>query len=83
MKHLDYIGQPNWEGKIEYVKSKVRSKVEHIFYIEKRIFGYRKVVYRGIAKNTGRLYMLFASACSVEIVVGNDACKSVGGGAGG
>jgi IS5 family transposase len=62
MKHLGYIGQPNWEEHIEYLKSKVRSKVEHIFYIVKRIFGYRKAVYRGIAKNTGRLYMLFTGA---------------------
>jgi IS5 family transposase len=60
MKHLEYIGQPNWDKEIEYMKSKVRSKVEHIFYIVKRLFGYRKVVYRGLAKNTGRLYMLFA-----------------------
>jgi hypothetical protein len=43
--------------------------VEHIFYIVKRLFGYRKVVYRGIAKNTRRLYMLFASACSAEMGV--------------
>jgi IS5 family transposase len=62
VKDPDYIGQPNGEGKIEYLKSKERSKVEHIFYIEKRIFGYRKEVYRGIAKNGGWLYMLFASA---------------------
>ena len=62
MKHLDYIGQPNWERELEYMKSKVRSKVEHIFYIVKRVFGYRKAVYRGLAKNTARLYMLFASA---------------------
>ena len=44
MKHLDYIGQPKWEQEIEYMKSKVRCKVEHIFYIVKGIFGYRKVV---------------------------------------
>jgi IS5 family transposase len=62
MKHLDYIAQPKWDAEIEYQKSKVRSKVEHIFYIVKRIFGYRKAAYRGIAKNTARLYMLFASA---------------------
>ena len=62
MKHLDYIGQPNWDRELEYRKSKVRSKVEHIFYIVKRVFGYRKAVYRGLAKNTARLYMLFASA---------------------
>jgi IS5 family transposase len=62
MKHLDYIGQPDWNGQIEYMKSKVRSKVEHSFYMIKGLFGYRKVVYRGLAKNHARLYMLFCSA---------------------
>jgi IS5 family transposase len=27
MGHLGYIGQPNWDGHIEYMKSKVRCKV--------------------------------------------------------
>jgi IS5 family transposase len=62
MKHLDYIGQPNWDAHIEYLKSKVRCKVEHVFAIVKGLFGYRKVVYKGLKKNTARLYMLFASA---------------------
>jgi IS5 family transposase len=44
------------------MKSKVRSKVEHNFYIIKHIFGYRKTRYRGIEKNGARLYMLFALA---------------------
>ena len=35
-------------------KSKVRSKVEHAFLIIKRIFGFDKVRYRGIAKNLHR-----------------------------
>lgn len=62
MDHLEYIGQPDWEKQYEYMKSKVRSKVEHIFGIIKKKFGYRKVVYRGIAKNLARLYMLCSSA---------------------
>jgi IS5 family transposase len=62
VKHLEYIGHLNRERYIECMKSKVRSKAEHIFYIVKRLFGYRKAVYRGLAKNTGRLYMLFAGA---------------------
>ena len=33
-------------------KSKVRAKVEHAFLIIKRIFGWAKVRYRGLAKNT-------------------------------
>ena len=50
MNHLEYIGQPKWERELEYMKSKVSSKVEHILYIVKRLFGYRKAVYRGLAR---------------------------------
>ena len=41
-------------------KSKVRAKVEHVFRILKRIFGFDKVRYRGIAKNHHRLCTNFA-----------------------
>lgn len=37
-------------------KSKVRAKVEHPFLILKRIFGFNKVRYRGLSKNTNRLF---------------------------
>ena len=37
-------------------KSKVRAKVEHAFLVIKRIFGWAKVRYRGLAKNTHWLY---------------------------
>jgi IS5 family transposase len=60
MHHLDWVSQPRWEHEIEYQKSKVRSKVEHTFYIVKHLFKYRKTRYRGLAKNGARLYMLFA-----------------------
>jgi IS5 family transposase len=52
----------NWEKHIERRKSSVRSKVEHPFLIIKKSFGLSKTVYRGLAKNTHRLYTLFASA---------------------
>jgi IS5 family transposase len=45
----------------EYAKSSVRSRVEHPFHVLKNLFGYRKVCYRGIAKNLCRLFILFAS----------------------
>jgi IS5 family transposase len=51
-----------WETAIEYRKASVRSKVEHVFLIVKRDFGYRKAVYRGLEKNLNRFHMLFASA---------------------
>ncbi|HET6840566.1 MAG TPA: transposase family protein [Candidatus Angelobacter sp.] len=37
-------------------KSKVRSKVEHVFQIMKLKFGFVKVRYRGIRKNANRLF---------------------------
>jgi IS5 family transposase len=41
-------------------KARVRAKVEHPFRILKRIFGFDKVRYRGIAKNHNRLCACFA-----------------------
>lgn len=38
-------------------KSKVRAKVEHVFLVIKRIFGWSKVRYRGLAKNTHWLFI--------------------------
>jgi len=37
-------------------KSKVRSKVEHVFAVMKLQFGFVKVRYRGLAKNANRLF---------------------------
>jgi len=36
-------------------KSKIRAKVEHVFGVIKRVFGFQKVRYRGLAKNLHRL----------------------------
>jgi hypothetical protein len=55
-------GQPARDKHIEYMKSKVRCKVEHALAIIKNKFGYRKAVYRGPGKNKTRLYMLFRGA---------------------
>ena len=41
-------------------KSRVRAKVEHPFRILKRVFGFDKTRYRGIAKNHNRLCACFA-----------------------
>jgi IS5 family transposase len=46
--------------KLEQLKASVRAKVEHPFRVVKQQFGYAKVRYRGLAKNTARLTMLFA-----------------------
>lgn len=42
----------------EKVKSSIRAKVEHPFWGVKGMFGYTKVRYRGLAKNTERLALL-------------------------
>ena len=47
---------------IVHLKSKLRSRVEHPFHVVKNRFGHRKVRYRGLEKNTGRLYVVFALA---------------------
>jgi IS5 family transposase len=41
-------------------KSKVRAKVEHVIGVIKRIFGFTKVRYRGLAKNAHRLLVTCA-----------------------
>ena len=46
--------------KIEKAKAQVRAKVEHPFRVIKRQFGYVKVRFRGLAKNTAQLVTLFA-----------------------
>jgi len=48
------------EKKKNTTKSRVRAKVEHVFRILKRVFGFDKVRYRGIAKNHHRLCANFA-----------------------
>ncbi len=46
----------------EKLKASVRAKVEHPFLKVKRLFGYSKVRYRGLAKNTQRLLELVGLA---------------------
>lgn len=46
--------------KIEYLKAQARAKVEHPFRVIKRQFGYVKVRFRGLMKNTAQLTTLFA-----------------------
>ena len=48
----------SYEALAEKRKASVRAKVEHPFLYVKRHFGYAKVRYRGLAKNTQRLMLL-------------------------
>ena len=45
---------------LEQLKASIRAKVEHPFRVIKRQFGYVKVRYRGLKKNTAQLTTLFA-----------------------
>ena len=62
LKITDAYNGINWDKEIEHRQSSVRCKVEHAFLIVKRDFGYRKTVYRGIAKNMNRFHVLFGCA---------------------
>jgi IS5 family transposase len=48
------------KDKLEKVKASVRAKVEHPFRVLKCQFGFTKVRYKGLAKNTAQLLTLFA-----------------------
>jgi IS5 family transposase len=45
---------------VERLKAQIRAKVEHPFRVNKRQFGYVKVRFRGLAKNTAQIVTLFA-----------------------
>jgi IS5 family transposase len=46
----------------ERAKASLRAKAEHPFFVVKRLFGLRKAVYKGLAKNLDRLRLLFLSS---------------------
>ncbi|NOG31689.1 IS5 family transposase [Halomonas sp. TBZ9] len=46
----------------EKTKASIRAKVEHPFHVIKNLFGYRKVRYKGLAKNQAQLFSLFSLA---------------------
>ena len=62
------LAKSNPLASAEKSKASVRAKVEHTFYYIKRMFGYSKVRYRGLEKNTNRLYLLagFANLLRAE-----------------
>ena len=61
-RELDKVNNPidALVDKIERLKAGIRAKVEHPFRVVKRQFGYVKVRYRGLKKNTLQLKTLFA-----------------------
>jgi len=44
------------------LRSRARARCEHVFHVVKRLWGFTKVRYRGLAKNTARLFTAFALA---------------------
>jgi Transposase DDE domain len=62
-------------------KSSVRAKVEHVFGVIKRVFGFQQVCYRGLAKNLHRLEVTAAAreslpgAQEIAQCVGNVSAK--------
>lgn len=48
------------KARAEKIKASIRAKVEHPFRYIKRVFGYDKVRYRGLSKNSNRLHLLAA-----------------------
>lgn len=50
-----------WRG-INRSRSRTRARGEHAFHIVKRLWGFARVRYRGLAKNLARAYAMFALA---------------------
>lgn len=48
--------------RINRARSRIRARGEHAFLVVKHLWGFRKVRYRGLAKNTVRVYAAFALA---------------------
>lgn len=46
--------------RVEKMTASIRAKLERPFRVLKRQFGYTKVRYRGLAKNTAQIVTLFA-----------------------
>jgi IS5 family transposase len=47
---------------VNRIKSKTRSRVEHVFAVLKRQFGFSKVRYKGLAKNATRAFVALGLA---------------------
>ena len=50
------------QRKINRSRSRRRARGEHSFHVVKRLWGFMKVRYRGLAKNTARAFAMFALA---------------------
>ena len=62
---------------IEQCKASIRAKVEHPFRVIKRQFGFTKVRYRGLAKNTAQVVTLFRAVEPVDGEAATDGCAGM------
>jgi transposase, IS5 family len=54
------VGLFGGSKEVNTTKSQARAKVKHPFLTLKRIWGFAKVRYRGLAKNTNRTFAMLA-----------------------
>jgi IS5 family transposase len=52
----------DYDRQINRLRSATRARGEHAFRVVKQLWGFTKVRYRGLAKNTARLFTMFALA---------------------
>ena len=65
--HIDRKSSPNHpltqeDKEWNHAQHRTRAKGEHIFGVVKHLWGYRKVRYKGLAKNAAQVFSLFALA---------------------
>ena len=51
-----------YQRRLNRLRSTTRARGEHAFHVIKNLWGFTKVRYRGLAKNTARLFTMFALA---------------------
>lgn len=61
---LKKLSRSGWYAakKVEHTKSSVRSKVEHVFGVVKKLLRFRKTRYRGLDKQRAKFHIMFALA---------------------
>jgi len=58
----NHVPLSDHQRRINRLRSRARARCEHVFHVVKRLWGFSKVRYRGLAKNTSRLFTAFALA---------------------
>lgn len=58
----NHVPLSNYDKRLNRIRSRTRARGEHAFNVVKRLWGFTKVRYRGIAKNAARLFTAFALA---------------------